>query len=231
MAVYQLFGVSTTKNDVISSTGETAITAKMYTIQSSDEIMTATAGLSYSEETTAPWNTRIEKNSTNMEQRPNFSIKTTVPPSIRGETFVTNITYSLETTEPYSANYVNKGISDVTIEPTLLIETTQWYTSNLPLNYCKCPCHTVNSKWKNILHSNISKQEILYLIEDEVKEIQKEIAIDKTATSAYLRRKSSATDKRTSSVTVGILAVIIIVVALMFFVCFDCVSVYQKINN
>lgn len=216
---------------MISSTRETALTTKMYTIQSSDEIMTPTVDSSYFEETTAPWTTRLERNSTNVEQRLNFSIKTAVPPSIREETNFTNITYSLETTEPSSTNYVNKGIADVTNEPTLFIETTQWYTSNLPLKNCKCPCHTINSKWKNILHSNMSQQEIIYLIEEEVKEIQKEIAIDKTATNAYLRRKSSATDRRTSSVTVGILAVIIIVLVLMFFVCFDCVSVYQKINN
>ncbi|CAC5386926.1 unnamed protein product [Mytilus coruscus] len=114
-------------------------------------------------------------------------------------------------------------------------ETTELYTSSsqsyLEANYCSCPCETTVSKWDIIINSNISKEEVFELIEKEVEQIQKEIAVDKKAISSYIRRKSSATDNRPTSVTVGILAVIIIVLVFMVFICIDCLSVYQKCTN
>ncbi|XP_052104645.1 uncharacterized protein LOC127737776 [Mytilus californianus] len=114
-------------------------------------------------------------------------------------------------------------------------ETTELYTSStksyLEANYCSCPCKTTVSKWDILLNSNISKGKVLELIEKEVEQIQKEIAVDKKAISSYIRRKSSATDNRPTSVTVGILAVTIIVLVFMVFICIDCLSIYQKCTN
>ncbi|CAG2223824.1 unnamed protein product [Mytilus edulis] len=114
-------------------------------------------------------------------------------------------------------------------------ETTESYTSStqsyLEANYCSCPCKTKLSKWDIILNSNISKEELLQLIEKEAKQIQKDIAVDKKAISSYIRRQSCATDNRPTSMTAGILAVTIIVLVFMFFICIDCISVYQKCTN
>ncbi|VDI78284.1 Hypothetical predicted protein, partial [Mytilus galloprovincialis] len=114
-------------------------------------------------------------------------------------------------------------------------ETTESYTSStqsyLEANYCSCPCKTTVSKWDTILNSNISKEELLQLIEKEAEQIQKDIAVDKKAISSYIRRQSCATDNRPTSMTAGILAVTIIVLVFMFFICIDCISVYQKCAN
>ncbi|XP_063427365.1 uncharacterized protein LOC134710886 [Mytilus trossulus] len=111
-------------------------------------------------------------------------------------------------------------------------ETAESYTSStqshIEANYCSCPCKTTVSKWDTILNSDISKEELLQLIEKEAEQIQKDIAVDKKTISSYIRRQSCATDNRPTSMTAGILAVTIIVLVFMFFICIDCISVYQK---
>ncbi|KAL5011802.1 hypothetical protein ScPMuIL_010353 [Solemya velum] len=72
---------------------------------------------------------------------------------------------------------------------------------------CECPCFII----RPAPSPNITKEEKRELIEENIKEIKKDLQVDKDNITAVIAKKISAKDERTSSVGMGILAISLLV--------------------
>ncbi|CAG2236522.1 unnamed protein product [Mytilus edulis] len=82
-------------------------------------------------------------------------------------------------------------------------------------NSCKCQCSNVGqNKWLFLKHLNLTMQEIKVVMQPELEALEKELRVKKTNTSRLLRSKTSASDDRISSITMGYAGVISVCVVL-----------------
>ena len=96
---------------------------------------------------------------------------------------------------------------------------------------CICPCFQTENKWQHLISQNLTKTEILKILQDDLKVITDELTIDKRKTSAFLRRRTSAADYRTSSFTIGTVGIVIICIPLGFILISDCSRLFVKSNK
>ena len=69
----------------------------------------------------------------------------------------------------------------------------------MPSSYFKCPC----SKWSHLKDQGYSYDELKEIMKAELDELVKNIAVSKKNTTAAIRLRTSASDKRSSSRVIG----------------------------
>lgn len=130
-----------------------------------------------------------------------------------------------ETTKTTTAEVVLET-TDGTESSTTEIQTTHAYTtafaeitSRNNTNTCVCSCALIN-----FLNATTSVEELMSLLK-----------VDRTKTSSYIRKRTSAPDGRFSSKVIGYSGVIFLTAILSLFVLFDCTNVatcgYKKCSN
>lgn len=75
--------------------------------------------------------------------------------------------------------------------------------SSSTTNTCYCPCNTVGSKWDYLLNGTYTLDELKVILHDELEELRREVAIDKSHTLAAIYRKRCMNDDRPTSKVMG----------------------------
>ncbi|VDI23797.1 Hypothetical predicted protein [Mytilus galloprovincialis] len=96
---------------------------------------------------------------------------------------------------------------------------------------CTCPCSFTTSKWDFLRDINITKDQLFDILKSEVDELQQNLTVDVKATSAYKNTKKSASDRRTSSMLMGLAGGFIICISTVLIISSDIIHVYNSINT
>lgn len=93
---------------------------------------------------------------------------------------------------------------------------------------CMCPCiHNTST----IDSTNLTKEELMVILHDELQLIKNTLKIEKQFSSKYLRRLNSAPDNRTSSKSMGSVAVCIIFLPLSLSIISDIVKLHAYLKR
>ncbi|CAG2235496.1 unnamed protein product [Mytilus edulis] len=107
--------------------------------------------------------------------------------------------------------------------------TTTVGDSTQETQVCKCPCSRVpNSKWLYLKNLNLTLDEIRVILTDELENLRKNLTIDKTNTSAYLRTKISAPDNRPSAKSIGAVGVLFLVTIAVLIFGSDIINLFKS---
>ncbi|XP_076109293.1 uncharacterized protein LOC143078263 isoform X2 [Mytilus galloprovincialis] len=128
------------------------------------------------------------------------------------------ITTLLDSTSP-NTDITVTTLSDSTSPKTDSTTTTLPDSTNQhadsTINSCKCTCSNVGqNKWWFLQNFNLTMQEIKVIMQPELEALEKELRVKKTNTNRLLRSKTSATDDRISSTTIGYAGAISVCVVL-----------------
>ena len=118
-------------------------------------------------------------------------------------------------------------MSSTSVAPTTAVSTVLQTISK-----CACLCNDLKTLYRNVSidpeFANLTSEEIL-------EKIIEKLRVNKSTLSATIRKKTSATDNRPSSVSVGAIAVVLIATVFGLLVAGDGVKlatyVVQKINS
>lgn len=95
---------------------------------------------------------------------------------------------------------------------------------------CFCPCDQ-QGKYSGINTTNMSLEELRFVLRREIQHIKQAMSIDKKSSSKFIRTKTSAPDSRKSSCAMGVSAIFFIVIPLVFAVVCDCMNLYLQIQQ
>ncbi|CAG2219158.1 unnamed protein product [Mytilus edulis] len=96
---------------------------------------------------------------------------------------------------------------------------------------CMCPCSFTTSKWDFLKDINITKDQLNEILKSEVDELQQNLTVNVKSTSAYKNTKKSASDRRTSSMLMGLAGGFIICIPIVLIISSDIIHVYNSINT
>ncbi|XP_052061190.1 uncharacterized protein LOC127701340 [Mytilus californianus] len=113
---------------------------------------------------------------------------------------------------------------NITVQQT----TTSVGDSTQENQVCMCPCSRVsNSKWLYLKNLNLTLDEIRVILSDELEDLRKNLTIDKTNTSAYLRTKISAPDNRPSAKSMGAVGGLFLVTIVVLIFGSDTINLFK----
>ncbi|VDH93690.1 Hypothetical predicted protein, partial [Mytilus galloprovincialis] len=168
--------------------------------------------VSTTEESTTEYQTSV-KETTSVKV--STADKATVT-AIQSTTTEHNMTSTVEiaTSDLHSTTIKSETIpiAETTIDLTTQKEFTTVTAGKTP--YCVCTCN------------NVSKQMSL---EERINEIVKEIKVDKSKTSSFTRKHSSAWDSRKSSASIGYVGIAIMISIASLLLCLDSSSLISKV--
>ncbi|XP_033747182.1 uncharacterized protein LOC117332407 [Pecten maximus] len=139
------------------------------------------------------------------------SLSTTTPSNTRSPTAIT------DTTGPGIWKSAT-SVSNSTVEETSTQLPTPGNTTTTVTPTCPCVCGSASS---NI--TNLTKEHLVEL----VKELAKELTVNKKETSSYKRKLISAGDQRQSAQTIGVIGVLALCIPVLLIVSFDLINLWS----
>ncbi|XP_052104625.1 uncharacterized protein LOC127737762 [Mytilus californianus] len=96
---------------------------------------------------------------------------------------------------------------------------------------CMCPCSFTSGKWDFLKEINTTKDQLIDILKSDVNELQQNLTIDVKATSAYKNTKRSASDRRTSSMLMGLVGGIIICIPIVLIIWSDIMHILNSLKT
>ncbi|XP_063420191.1 hemicentin-1-like [Mytilus trossulus] len=95
---------------------------------------------------------------------------------------------------------------------------------------CRCPCSKMG-RLSAVDWSNFTKEELLQMLQPEIKKIEKELRVNKSTISAVKNKLLSKMEKRTSAMQMGYVAIVFLSVIVGFIVMTDLISLRNWLTN
>lgn len=100
--------------------------------------------------------------------------------------------------------------------------TTETYPDTSPTNNlgqnCMCPCTSIGTKWDYLDGLNLTREQLLLHLSKDLLELTQSITTDVKKTSAYLNKKKSASDNRSSSIVLGYFGSVMIIIPIILII-------------
>ncbi|VDI57232.1 Hypothetical predicted protein [Mytilus galloprovincialis] len=96
---------------------------------------------------------------------------------------------------------------------------------------CRCEYRRRLEHWGSKLIANKTRQELLKELESELKEIRKDLELNKTTLSSSIRKRTSAPDKRKSSERMGLTGAAFICIVVGLVVLIDVLTIVKFLKN
>lgn len=96
---------------------------------------------------------------------------------------------------------------------------------------CYCPCNTVSNKWDFLSNGTYTIDELKVLLRDNLEELERQVAIDKSQTLSSIYKKRCMEDGRPSSKVMGFFGAIMISIPVVLIVISDCGAVLCRQNG
>ena len=94
-------------------------------------------------------------------------------------------------------------------------------TNNLGQN-CMCPCTSIGTKWDYLDGLNLTREQLVLHLSKDLLQLTQTITTDVKKTSAYLNKKNSASDNRVSSIVLGYLGSVMIIIPIILIIHVGC---------
>ncbi|CAC5390346.1 unnamed protein product [Mytilus coruscus] len=156
----------------------------------------------------------VDVTSSDLHTTKSQSKTTSTQKSSIQQTTENHVTYALEVTSSHVQTTTSQT-ETTSIAKTFIFPTAQITTINTgKLPYCVCTCN------------NGTKQ---ISLEESINEIVNEIKVDRSKTSAYTRKHTSAWDSRKSSASIGFVGIAILISIASLLLCLDSTSLIRRI--
>ncbi|VDI49833.1 Hypothetical predicted protein [Mytilus galloprovincialis] len=196
---------------VVCVTTEVKTTTEYTTTREKVTTSSIVSSVDKTTEATMPQITENHLSSTLELTSSDKTTETTISPTIQ------EVTLSVLTTTipPTTANHVTSSLKVATSDfPITTSQTTHNEQSKGKTPYCVCTCN------------NVTKQ---ISLEESINEIVNDIKVDRTKTSSYTRKLTSAWDSRKSSATIGFVGITLLISVAFLLLCLDSTSLIYKV--